>query len=89
MSDQLLDELLEGWWEDRLTEAEIEQLNGLLRSSGAARSRYQQEAELYGLLHVAVAEANLEQVTQGVVACLTPVLMAAPIPLLRSWRTHW
>ena len=61
MNVKRLDELIDAWRDGRLTEATAAELSQLLRDSEEARRIFRAEAQMHGLLHLAVMAEAVEK----------------------------
>jgi len=61
MNRQRLDELIDAWRDGELTEATAAELSQLLRDSEEARRVFRAEAQMHGLLHLAVMAEAVEK----------------------------
>lgn len=62
MSSERLNQLIEAWRDDDLSEDQAEELNHILRNSEEARRTFSSESQLHGLLHSAVVEDAIERI---------------------------
>ena len=65
MNKERLDELIDAWRDNDLSDEQAEELNALLRESEDARRTFAADARMHGLLHCAVAEEAVERVAAG------------------------
>lgn len=72
MNEENLDELIDAWRDNCLSDEQAEELNGILRESEDARRTFSAEARMHGLLHCALAEETVERVAAGSTSDPTP-----------------
>ncbi len=65
MNKERLDELIDAWRDNDLSDEHAEELNSLLRESEDARRTFAADARMHGLLHCAVAQEAVERVAAG------------------------
>ncbi len=65
MNKERLDELIDAWRDNDLSDEQAEELNSLLRESEDARRTFAADARMHGLLHCAVAQEAVERVAAG------------------------
>tara|TARA_R110002049_G_scaffold285698_4_gene467153 strand:+ start:342526 stop:343914 length:1389 start_codon:yes stop_codon:yes gene_type:complete len=61
MNQDRLNQLIDAWRDDALSESQVVELNEILRESATARQAFSDEAQLHGLLHAAAAEDAVER----------------------------
>ena len=76
MNKERLDELIDAWRDNDLSDEQTEVLNGLLRASEDARRTFAAEARMHGLLHCALAEEVVERVAAGPTFDPTPAVQS-------------
>lgn len=76
MNEELLDELIDAWRDNCLSDEQAEELNGILRESEDARRKFSAEARMHGLLHCALAEEAVERVAAGPMSDPTPAVLS-------------
>lgn len=76
-------ELIDAWRDGLLTEATAAEFSQLLRDSDEARRIFRAEAQMHGLLHLAVMAAAVEEAASRGSRSMTP---AASEGLERRWR---
>jgi hypothetical protein len=65
MNEERLDELIDAWRDNDLSDEQADELNALLRESEDARRTFADDARMHGLLHCAVTEEAVERVAAG------------------------
>lgn len=72
MSGDRLQELIEAWADGWLSDADVRELNTLLKSSAEARTEFHRAASLHGMLHAAANSLAVEMAAGQVAPGVTP-----------------
>lgn len=63
MNNERLSQLIDGWRNNELSEADTNELNQILRESETTRQTFSAEAKFHGLLHTAATENAIQRIT--------------------------
>lgn len=84
MNSNRLQQLIDAWADGRLSDAELRELNSMLRSSPEARTQFREAASLHGLLHATANSLAIEMAAGQSTPTLSPTALRPSTTIV--WR---